>query len=137
MHVMHAAMDAAANSKVRIHPKFFDALHAKADAAGHAAAVAAKPAPMVVVGGVPGGPQEVFYESEGLCGFAWVVFAGNTAWGKWAKKAGLARAHHPSGLCLWVSGYGQSVDRKAAYAKAYAGVLKDAGIEAHADSRLD
>lgn len=74
---------------------------------------------------------------QGACGFAWIVIKGNTAFGRWAKKEGRARSHYPSGLCFWVSDFGQSVDRKAAYAGAFAKVLNEAGIEAYADSRLD
>jgi hypothetical protein len=36
-----------------------------------------------------------------------------------------------------VSEFGQSVDRKAAYAGAYAQVLRNSGIDCYADSRLD
>ena len=74
---------------------------------------------------------------DGACGFAWVSFAGNTAFGKWAKKQGFARPHYPKGLCYWVSEFGQSVDRKSAFAGAFAEVLRQAGIECYAGSRLD
>jgi predicted CoA-binding protein len=53
------------------------------------------------------------------------------------KKKGIARSHYPSGLCVWVSEFGQSVDRKAAYAGAFAQVLRNAGIDCYANSRLD
>lgn len=121
----------------------FSELHARAHAAGHAAATGTRPEPMIV-----GSPTTLFgndidytkkfyYESEGTCGFAWISFAGNKPFGRWAKKAGLARSHYPSGLCIWVSDYGQSVERKSAYAGAYAKVLREAGVEAHAGDRMD
>jgi hypothetical protein len=115
----------------------FEALYNKAVAAGDAAAKAMTPPPMTVVGGVPGEAPKVYYEPEGLCGFAWISFPGNTAWGRWAKKNKVARPHYPSGLCVWVSAYNQSVARKEAFAEAFAAVLNEAGIEASAGSRLD
>ena len=42
-----------------------------------------------------------------------------------------------SGLSVWVSEGGQSMERKEAYARAYADVLRAAGIEAYAGSRMD
>ena len=112
----------------------FAALAGVAHAAGIEAGRNCRPIPMVVstASGIA-----IECVDDGACGFAWVAFAGNTAWGRWAKKAGIARSHYPSGLCVWVSEFGQSVDRKEAYASAYAQTLRNAGIEAHAGSRLD
>jgi hypothetical protein len=101
--------------------------------AGIEAGKNARPIPMYVIDqGIP-----IDRIDDGACGFAWIAFAGNTAFGKWAKKQGLARSHYPSGLCVWVSEFGQSVDRKEAFAGAYARVLKDNGIDAYSGSRLD
>jgi hypothetical protein len=101
--------------------------------AGIEAGKNARPIPMYVIDqGIP-----IDRIDDGACGFAWIAFPGNTSFGKWAKKQGLARSHYPSGLCVWVSQFGQSVDRKSAFAGAYAKVLKDNGIEAYAGSRLD
>lgn len=72
-----------------------------------------------------------------ICGFAWIAFAGNTAWGRWAKAQGLASKAYPSGLSIWVSDFGQSYDRKLAYARGYAKVLQDHGIKAYGSGRLD
>jgi hypothetical protein len=115
----------------------FGSLYETAHAAGMAAGYGSKPTPMVVTGGVPGQAAESWYVSEGCCGFAWVEFKGTTPWARWAKKAGKARKAYPTGCSIWVSEFGQSVDRKEAYAKAFAGVLKAHGIEAYANSRLD
>lgn len=104
---------------------------------GMAALNATCPTPMIVTGGAPGETPKSWYIEEGACGFAWVEFAGNTAFGRWAKKAGVARPHYPKGLSVWVSEGGQSIDRKEAYARAFARVLNDAGIRAYAGSRLD
>ena len=121
----------------------FADLHARAHTAGHAAAT--KTTPRAIVVGEAKGlfsneidfSKPTFYESEGCCGFAWVSFPGNKPFGRWAKKEGLARSHYPSGLCIWISDYGQSVERKSAYAEAYAKVLRDAGVVASSGDRLD
>lgn len=41
------------------------------------------------------------------------------------------------GLQYWVSQGGQSMQRKEAFARAFASVLKANGIDAFADSRMD
>jgi hypothetical protein len=105
----------------------------KAYKAGIEAGKNARPIPMYVIDqGIP-----IDRIDDGACGFAWIAFPGNTSFGKWTKKQGLARSHYPSGLCVWVSEFGQSVDRKDAFAGAYAKVLKENGIDAYAGSRLD
>lgn len=105
----------------------------KAYKAGIEAGKNARPIPMYVIDqGIP-----IDRIDDGACGFAWIAFAGNTSFGKWAKKQGLARSHYPAGLCVWVTEFGQSVDRKEAFAGAYAKVLKDNGIDAYSGSRLD
>lgn len=113
------------------------ALVEKAHEAGMAALNAACPTPMIVTGGVPGEPPKTWYVDEGACGFAWVEIAGNTAFGRWAKKSKLATPAYPKGLMFWVYEGGQSIDRKEAYASAFAKVLNEAGIKAYANSRLD
>ena len=113
-------------------PNDFKVIHAKAHAEGMKAGRDALPEPMALTDGINN-----YYVPEGACGFAWVQFAGNTAWGKWAKAQGIASPAYPKGLQVWVSEFNQSVDRKGAYALAYAKVLNDHGIEAMAQSRLD
>lgn len=121
----------------------YEALYEQANKAGEAAAEAAKPTPIVV--GQPGTPlgsdidysKPTYYISEGLCGFAWVKFPGNTGFGRWAKRTGRASKAYGGGLQVRVRGYGQSVDRKTAYAQAFAAVLRDGGVTAYAESRLD
>lgn len=119
----------------------FATLHAEAHAAGMAAGQAAIPATMVVceagLNGQPTPGGKTWYETEGVCGFAWVAFAGNTPFGRWAKQAGIASKHYPTGLSVWVGEFGQSMTRKEAYAHAYANVLAHAGVPAHAGSRMD
>jgi hypothetical protein len=121
----------------------FSALYEEADAAGKAAANAAVPTPIVVgeetapFNGVIDYTKPTYFVSEGLCGFAWVWFKGNTAFGRWAKKTGKASPAYGGGLQVWVSSYGQSVTRKEAYAQAFSAMLREAGIESYAGSRLD
>lgn len=121
----------------------FAVLYEQADTAGKQAADAAVPTPMIVgeettpFNGVIDYTKPTYFVSEGLCGFAWVNFKGNTAFGRWAKKAGKASPACGGGLQVWVRGYGQSVTRKEAYAQAFAAVLRAEGIEAYAGSRLD
>lgn len=117
----------------------YAALVAAAEAAGMAAGNAALPAPMIVTGtnGATGAVKH-YYVSEGACGFAWIVVRpGTSSFAKWLVANGKARKHYAGGVCVWVGEFNQSVDRKSAYAYAYAGVLQAAGIKAFADSRLD
>jgi hypothetical protein len=114
----------------------FKQIYDAAMAAGAAAAEAVTPRPMVVSGGSQQGAK-AWYVSEGVCGFAWVIIKGNTAFGKWAKKEGLAHAAYPTGLQFWVGDYGQSMQRKEAHAYAMAKVLNVHGIAAYAGSRMD
>ena len=72
------------------------------------------------------------------CGFASIRFRGNTAFGRWALKAGIARKSTMGGLYINVAAYGQSVALKATFAEAFAEVLRANGIsDAYATSRLD
>ena len=74
------------------------------------------------------------------CGFAWVVVRekGSTKLGRALKSVGF-RPEYGGGLSIWnPSGSGtQSITAKEDGAIAYAAVLKQYGIEAHAASRLD
>lgn len=109
-------------------------LYARADAAGKAAAAALTPKPMIV-----SDPRmrSTYVVASGVCGFAWVTFAGNTPFGRWAKANKLAKPAYPKGLMIWVSDYGQSMERKEAYARAFAAQLRADGVMAYSDSRAD
>jgi hypothetical protein len=121
----------------------YAALYAQAEAAGREAADAAVPVPMIIgeetspLSGVLDYSKPTYFMSEGLCGFAWVTFKGNTGFGRWAKKTGKAKPAYGGGLRVSVFGYNQSVTRKEAYAQAFAAVLREAGVTAYAESRLD
>lgn len=113
----------------------FVALFSSALAAGMIAGRNATPTPMVVSDGFTNRPIAIV--DDGPCGFAWVAFAGNTAFGRWAKRTGNARSHYPRGLSYWVSQFGQSITRKEAFAHAMAATLRAGGIECHSGSRMD
>lgn len=74
---------------------------------------------------------------EGVCGFAWVKIKGTTPFARWAKKTGIAHPHCYGGYEIWCRDFGQSMQRKEAWAGAVAKVLTENGIEAFADSRMD
>lgn len=120
-----------------------EALFKKAHEAGHAAATAHKPTPMIVERHAnqldDNSPVEQSWRvDEGACGFAWVnIRPGNCAAANFAKKNYRARKHYYGGVEISVSDYGQSYERKYKYAQAFAAVLKAAGITAYAGSRLD
>ena len=116
----------------------------KAHEAGLAAGKAATPTPMVV--GTPTTPlsddidptKQTYYVSEGACGFAWVTIRpGNSSLARQARKLGLADSAYGGGVSIWVSDHGQSIDRKARHAAAYATVLREHGVNATSNSRLD
>ena len=115
----------------------------KAWKAGQAAAAACVPVPMHVVQHAnpldDSSPVVHRYApvTDGVCGFASVKFAGNTAFGKWAKKQGLARPAYQGGLSVWIGDYNQSLQKKEAHAYAMAAELEKHGITAHGESRMD
>jgi hypothetical protein len=88
---------------------------------------------------------------EGVCGFAWVIVPDENvsppgARRKWVKNQfglWLIRMGHASrysdvrGARLSVREFDQSLDRKYAYAKAFAKVLEYHGIPASAHERMD
>ncbi len=86
------------------------------------------------------------YEAFPICGFAWVNFKPATShFAHWLKKMDLARKAYEGGLNLWVSKFGQSHDKKLAYAHAYAKVITTElvltdvvpGLSVYGASRLD
>ena len=112
----------------------FTALWQKAWALGEQAATAHRPRTMVVS---DSDGTVVDVVQEGMCGFAWINVPGNTSFGKWLKKQGLARPDYPTGLSVWISAYSQSYERKVVHAIAMASCLRENGIECRVRSRLD
>lgn len=120
----------------------FSAIAQEAHLAGYAAGQACNPTPMMVreadlMTDQPLAGGRSYYVPDGVCGFAYIKFNGNTAWGRWALGTGIARKDYPKGLAISVQAFGQSMQRKEAYAQAYVAVLKKHGIDAYADSRID
>lgn len=115
----------------------FEAIYTQAHGSGMAAALALTPHPMIVTTQFGSSPQKSWFVEDGACGFAWVDFPGNTPFGRWAKKNGKARSQYPKGLCVWVSEFNQSMQKKEAYARAFAQVLRSHSIDCHIGSRMD
>lgn len=87
---------------------------------------------------------EQWYVSEGLCGFATlVVRPGNSSFAHWLKANVRTYKNHSGGLAVSSSSIvpedarSQSYDRKSAAVRAAVAVLREAGIKATADTRLD
>jgi hypothetical protein len=79
-----------------------------------------------------------WYVSEGVCGFAWVnIQPGTCKAARYAKKHFGAKKDYHGGVSIWVYDFGQSMTRKEAYARAFANTLRDHGITAYAQSRMD
>ena len=121
----------------------FEKLHYAAHTAGLAAGRAATTAPMIVgtaasiVGNAIDYSQPTYVVPDGVCGFAWVSMKGNTSYARWARVNGIGRKGYPGGMQIPVREFGQSMQRKEAYAAAYANVLRATGIDCYADSRMD
>ena len=120
-------------------------IYSEAHSKGLAAGNACSPTPMVV--GQPTTPlgndidysKDTYYVSDGVCGFAWVnIKPARGGFVKYLKENGIGRKDsYYGGYTVWVSGFGQSLDRKTAYAQAFASVLKENGITAYSMSRMD
>ena len=87
---------------------------------------------------------KTYYVPEGPCGFAWVVTHehGNGKFVKYLKSISdgmsVGSKYYYGGYYVkWVGEFGQSIEKKEAYADAYAAILKDYGIKAYSGSRLD
>lgn len=123
---------------------------AEAHEAGMLALNGATPTPMVVreanvITGAPLATGRSYFVEGGACGFAWVNvyrYAGekirkNSVIGKALLRAGVRRSEYEKCFQVWVSEGGQSMQRKEAYAAAYARVLEVYGFSAYAGSRMD
>ena len=99
--------------------------------------------PKFIVGDAIGLSDQIDYTKktyilEGLCGFAWVnISPARGAFVTYLKSKKIGGKAYYGGYEIWVREFGQSVDRKSAFAGAFAQVLGKYGIEASAGSRLD
>lgn len=99
--------------------------------------------PKFIVGDAIGLSDEIdfskkTYVLEGLCGFAWInISPARGAFVTYLKSINAGHKGYYGGYEIWVREFGQSVDRKSAFAGAFAEVLRKYGINASAGSRLD
>jgi hypothetical protein len=108
----------------------YQAIFNEAHAAGMAAGEAAVPQPMYIQGYAP--------VMDGVCGFAWVHLPDARApFAKWARDNNKGHKSYRNGFDLSVDGFNQSMQRKEAYARAFANVLKQHGVDAYMQSRID
>lgn len=117
----------------------------EADRAGKAAVAATKVVPMVV--GEAKGllsdeidySKKTYFVEDGVCGFAAIIVKpGNSKFAKFLKEMGMARRDsYNGGVRMPVHEYNQSLQKKEAYAYAFAKVLREAGINARVESRMD
>jgi len=115
--------------------------------AGVAAAEAHQPRAMVVghakslFGNEIDRSKPTYVVPGGVCGFAWVnIKPGNCKLANWMKKNKFARPDsYYGGVTVRVAGYGQSMEKKEAYGRAYAEVIQNSGEvkSAYMSSRMD
>ena len=122
----------------------FQTLYDLANAAGKCAVNKLKVQPMVVQqhANIIDDSSPVineWYVADGVCGFAWVnIKPGNSAFAKWLKTKNLAdKDSYYGGVTILISDYNQSMQKKEAYAYAFAKVLRHNGIKAQSYSRMD
>jgi hypothetical protein len=113
---------------------FFRDLFDRAQVAGFKAGTSCVPCPVTFITAnnfddvVAGG--EEFYESEGDCGCAWAVIRpGNCKFANWLKRNDLGDYDsYRKGVLVSPHAFDQSIDRKRAWAGAFAAVVREAEI---------
>lgn len=131
--------------------EILSAICEKADLAGNEAVETLQVVPMIVgqetgfLSGKIDYSKPTYYVEDGVCGFAWVdvypANKGNTRLGKAERKAleaiGFKKDVYGKKYYKWVSQFNQSMQKKEAYARAFAKVLRENGLKAYEGSRLD
>jgi len=129
----------------------FEAVCQKADTAGRSAVEKLQVIPMIVgqetgfFSGKIDYSKPTEYVADGVCGFAWVdvypEYKGNTRLGKDERRIlennGFKKRFEGKTYYKWVSDYNQSMQKKEAYARAFAEILRDNGVKAYSGSKLD
>lgn len=122
----------------------FQALIEKAFAAGRKAGIDCRPIPLIVGQATGKIPEQIDFSKpihfldDGACGFGWVkIRPATSAFAKYLKSKGIARPAYNGGIDIWISEFGQSVERKYEMARGIAAVLTEAGYDDCADSRMD
>ena len=125
------------NENKPMKPMFFDPMWDLAHTAGMTSVAKLNVVPMIVSENSERCQREWFVP-DGVCGFAWVVVRpANCAFAKWMKANKNCHTAYGGGMQYRISAFNQSMQRKEAYAVAFAGVLYQFGINAHAGSRMD
>jgi hypothetical protein len=118
-------------------------LYAAAHDAGNAAVQSTTIAPMIVqqrANPLDDGSALVkqYYVEDGVCGFASIVVKpAHCAFAKYLKENHRGHKSYYGGVAMLVSDFNQSLQKKEAYAHAFAKTLRDAGLNAYAESRMD
>jgi hypothetical protein len=118
-------------------------LYAAAHNAGNAAVESATIQPMIVQQRAnplndSSDLVKQYYVEDGVCGFASIVVKPATSsFAKYLKLNCGARKSYYGGIALSVQAFNQSLQKKEAYAYAFAKVLNEAGINAYVESRMD
>jgi hypothetical protein len=82
--------------------------------------------------------QRQWLVNDGVCGFAsFIVKPANCKFAKYLQAQGLGRKHYYGGMSMSIFDFNQSLQKKEAYAYAFAKVLNDNGITAYTESRMD
>jgi hypothetical protein len=120
----------------------YEQIYNEAEEAGRKALALKVPTPMVVQtheNMLDDNSKVVYSEvvDGGVCGFAWVKVKANTSFGSWLRTVKGEKLSYTGGYDIWVREGGQSMERKEAFAEAFAEVLTKYGIEAYAESRMD
>lgn len=131
--------------KQNIHYACYDEILSEAHRAGVYHGLDLKPTPMVVEDHVNvlddnSDVKHAYYVPSGVCGFAYIITNehGNSKFVKYLKSIGEGNKYYYGGYYVkWVREFGQSLEKKEAYARAYAGVLKTYGIDVYINSRMD
>jgi hypothetical protein len=119
--------------------KIFEDAHNKGIAAGNECT----PIPMIVEtrknmadDDSPIVKQELIH--AGVCGFVYLTIPARTNFAKFLieNKLGKKRSHGP-GVTYWIRHFGQSYEKKKAYATAFAFHLIDNGINCRMEARID
>lgn len=83
--------------------------------------------------------KQTYFVEGGVCGFAWIKIS--PARGKfvqWLKQNKIgSTSTYEGGYTIWCHEFGQSLTRKEAFVQAFAKVLREYGINAYGQSRID
>jgi len=127
----------------KLDPSFFPRLWSLANDAGMLAVSKLDVTPMVVTERTnpmdDASPvRRSWYVGDGVCGFAWVtVRPGGCAFARWMKENKRCDIAYGGGMQFWVHYFNQCMQKKEAYAEAFAEVLRQFGIKAYSGSRMD